>query len=249
MRNIYAFEGQADYMKYEKIIETFSAKLEKYQKIMVENFELIDIPKGIIWTTEELATTVFSDVPIPAYTNKDFIYISPDLSSWRKLFIKQLDGRKNAKVESFYENMSENHLFTIVAHELTHHLDLFLDEFDDERQDGIWFEEGMCDYLSRKMTLDEAEFQAITEVELELVAMFKGEYGNHSLDEFGSHSYQGSLTSIMFDYWRSFLSVKYLVEVRANNDIKQIFNEYHKWYKEGRKVPLTEYFELNTMLK
>lgn len=249
MRNIFAFENQADYIKYEKIIETFSVKLEKYQKIMVNDFKLIDIPKGIIWTTEELATTVFSDVPIPAYTSKDLIYMSPDLLSWRKLFIKQLAGRKNPKVEKFYENMSENHLFTIVAHELTHHSDLFLDEFNDERVDGIWFEEGMCDYLSRKMTLDEAEFQAITEVELELVGIFKGDYSNRSLDDFGSNSYQGSLTSIMFDYWRSFLAVKFLIEVRANNDIKQIFNEYYKWYKEGRKVPLTEYFELNTMLK
>ncbi|GAA4074611.1 hypothetical protein [Amphibacillus indicireducens] len=94
MRNIFAFESQADYIKYEKIIEMFSEKLEKYQKIMVENFELINLPKGIIWTTEDLATTVFSDVPIPAYTNKDLIYMSPDLSSWRKLFIKQLAGRK-----------------------------------------------------------------------------------------------------------------------------------------------------------
>jgi len=43
------------------------------------------------------------------------------------------------------------------------------------------------------------------------VEMFKEDYGEHSLDEFGSHSYQGSLTSIMFDYWRSYLSVKYLI--------------------------------------
>ncbi|WP_404452045.1 hypothetical protein LG329_17090 [Virgibacillus necropolis] len=249
MRNIYAFESQGDYIKYQDIIERFGAKIEKYQRIMVEDFELIDPPKGIVWTTEELATTVFSDIPIPAYTNKDVIYISPDLSTWRKLFIKQLDGHRNPKVEKFYENMSENQLFTIVAHELTHHSDLFLDEFDDEREDSIWFEEGMCDYLSRKMTLDESEFKEITEVELELVEMFKGEYGKHSLDEFGSGSYQGNLTSIMIDYWRSYLSIKYLIEVHANNDIKQIFSEYHNWDKEGRKVPLTEYFELNTVLK
>ena len=145
--------------------------------------------------------------------------------------------------------MSENHLFTIVAHELTHHSDLFLDEFDDERVDSIWFEEGMCDYLSRKMTLDEIEFTQITEVELELVEMFKGEYGKHSLDKFGSSSYQGNLTSIMFDYARSYLAVRFLVEVRANNDIKQVFSEYHRWDKEGRKVPLTEYFQLYTELK
>ena len=70
MRNIYAFEGKEDYIKYQGIIERFSAKLEKYQKIMVEDYELIDPPKGIVWTTEELATSVFADIPIPAYTNK-----------------------------------------------------------------------------------------------------------------------------------------------------------------------------------
>lgn len=245
MRNIYAFESKEEYIKYEGIIERLSKKLEKYQKIMKEEFKLIDSPKGIVWTTEELATTVLSNVPIPAYTNKNIIYMSPDLLSWRKLFLKQLAGRKNRKVEQFYENISENQLFTILAHELTHHSDLFLDEFDDEREDGIWFEEGMCDYLSRKMTLTETEFQEITEVDLELVEMFKEEYGKHSLEEFGSDSYQGSLTSIMFNYWRSYLSVKYLVEVRANHDIKQVFKEYHNWDKEGRKVPLTEYFGLN----
>jgi len=53
--------------------------------------------------------------------------------------------------------MFKNHLFTIVAHELTHHSDLFLDEFDDEGAGGIWFEEGICNYLSRKMTLVESE--------------------------------------------------------------------------------------------
>jgi len=249
MRNIYAFESQEDYIKYKDIIERFIGKIEKYQKVMVEDFELITPPKGIVWTTEELATTVFSDISIPAYTNKDIIYVSPDLSNWRKFFITQLDGHKNPKIERFYKSMSENQLFTIVAHELTHHSDLFLDEFDDEIEDSIWFEEGMCDYLSRKITLDESEFKEITEVELELVEMFKGEYGKHSLDEFGSNSYRGNLTSIMFNYWRSYLSIKYLIEVRAKNDIKQIFNEYHNWDKEGRKVPLTEYFELNTVLK
>ena len=136
-------------------------------------------------------------------------------------------------------------MFTILAHELTHHSDLFLDEFDDEREDSIWFEEGMCDYLSRKITLDESEFKAITNVELALVETFKGRYGKYSLDEFGSHTYKGSLTSIMFNYWRSYLAVKFLVEDRANNDIQQVFSDYHNWYKEGRVVPLTKHFELS----
>ena len=98
----------------------------------------------------------------------------------------------------------------------------------------------MCEYLPRKILLSEVEFNEITKVESELVEVFKEKYGKHSLDEFGKSSYQGSLTSIMFDYWRSFLAVKYLVEVCANNDVNLVFDKYHKWDKEGRKLPLTE---------
>lgn len=247
MKQIYAFERKEDYEKYQNIIERFTQKLKWYQLELEKNYALKDLPKGIVWTSVELATNVFSDLPIPAFTNKDIIYISPDLTSWRKLFIKQLEGRNHPKIKQFYENMSEKHLFTIVGHELTHHSDLFVDDFDVVREDSIWFEEGMCQYLPRKMILDEMEFNEITNIELEMVEMFKDKYGNHSLDDFGNASYQGSLTSIMFDYWRSFLAVKFLVEERANNDIKQIFREYHKWHYEGRKKPLIEYFELETI--
>ena len=249
MRYIYAFESKEDYIKYQGIIERFSVKLEKYQKVMVEDFELIEPPKGIVWTTGELATTVFSDIPIPAYTNKDLIYMSPDLETWRELLVKQLDGKEIRNVQKYYESYSENQLFIILAHELTHHSDLFLDEFEDERENSIWFEEGMCFYLPRKIMLSEKDFNDITHIETELVEVFKDEYGNHSIENFGSSSYQGSLPSIMFDYWRSYLAVKFLVEVRANNDIKQVFNEYHRWDREGRKVPLTEYFQLDAELK
>lgn len=229
------------------MIGKFTKKLNEYQLILEKHFELKDKPKGIVWTSEELATNVFSDVPIPAFTNKDIIYFSPDLSNWKNLFIKQLEGKEQPEIKSFYENMSEKQLFTIVGHELTHHSDLFVDEFDDDREDGIWFEEGMCDYISRKYILNQEEFNNITNIELQLVALFKDKYGNHSLDEFGSASYEGSLTSIMFDYWRSFLAIKYLVEEKANNDIKLIFNEYHNWHNEGRKKSLIEHFEIQSL--
>ncbi|MDC3424426.1 hypothetical protein NC797_07880 [Aquibacillus sp. 3ASR75-11] len=245
MKNIYAFEEEESFEKFKDTIESFSERLKKYQFILEEYYALNDLPKGIVWTSEELATRVFSDIPLPAYTNENLIYITPDLSAWRKLFIKQLGDFKQSKIVNFYRNISENHLFTILAHELTHHSDLFLDEFDDDRADSIWFEEGMCDYLSRKITLGEKEFNEITNVEKNLVNFFKDKYGNHSLDNFGSESYYGSLSSIMFDYWRSFLTVKYLVEVRSNNDIRQVFDEYHNWDNKGRKIPLTEYFNLN----
>ncbi|WP_245732795.1 hypothetical protein [Salinibacillus kushneri] len=80
-----------------------------------------------------------------------------------------------------------------------------------------------------------------------MVKVFKEEYGDHSLDEFGAASYQGTLTSIMYDYWRSYLAVQSLVEERASHDIMQIFKEYHNWHNDGRKQPLTEYFSLDSL--
>ncbi len=249
MKHIYAFENKDDFDRFQDIIERFTQKLLKFQNELEQNYALKDVPKGIVWTSEQLATNIFSQIAIPAFTRKDIIYISPDLTSWRKLFISQLEGQENnyPNIKAFYENMSENHIFTIVGHELTHHSDLFIDEFDDEREDSIWFEEGMCEYLPRKILLSEVEFNEITKIESEMVEIFKGKYGNHSLDDFGTSSYHGSLTSIMFDYWRSFLAVKYLVEERANHDVKMVFDQYHKWDKEGRKVPLTNHFKLDSL--
>lgn len=247
MKQILAFEKEEDCKKYQGLISRFNKKLTIYQLELVNNYELKDLPKAVVWTSEELATTIFSNLPIPAFTNKNIIYFSPDLFSWRKLFIKQLEGKKNPKIEHFYANMSENQLLAILGHELTHHSDLFVDEFDDERVNSIWFEEGMCEYLSRKFLLTDSEFKEITNIELEMMELFKDKYGGRSLEDFGSASYQGSLTSIMFDYWRSFLAVKHLVEERANYDPKQIFREYHNWHNEGRIKPLMEYFQLETL--
>lgn len=242
MKTIYSFESVKAYEKYQGITESFNKRLLDYQKVMEKGFALTELPKAFVWTSAELATTVFSEVPIPAFTNKDVIYMSPDLAEWRQLFLKQLDGKDLPHIEQFYANYSENQLFTIAAHELTHHSDLFEDEFDVERDDSIWFEEGMCEYLPRKLLLSPSEFNEITAIESELVKVFTEDYGMRSLDEFGSASYLGSLSSIMFDYWRSFLVVKELVEDQFDNDIQAVFEQYKRWHGDGRKMPLTVFF-------
>ncbi|WP_155891557.1 hypothetical protein [Heyndrickxia acidiproducens] len=98
------------------------------------------------------------------------------------------------------------------------------------------------DYIFTLRKLSEKEFNEITNTEAELVEAFSGTYGNHSIEDFGSGSYNGSLTSIMFDYWRSYLAVKNIVEIRAHHDVMSVFDEYHQWDKAGRKVPLSDYF-------
>jgi len=157
--------------------------------------------------------------------------------------ILQLDDKELPEVHSFYERFSEDQLFEILAHELTHYIDLFVDEFDGEWLDSIWFEEGMCFYLPRKYALSKEYFHEITKVEGSLVEEFESLYGDHSLDQFGAGSYQAKLSSIMFDYWRSYLLVVELAE-EIEGDIHKLFSVYHEWDKEGRKVKLTEYFEL-----
>lgn len=244
MKHIYAFEDIGEYEKHQDIIQRFSERLNVYQLVLEDEYALVDKPKGVVWTSAEAATSIFSDLPIPAFTNKDTIYITPDVKAWRKLFMQQLDGKDLPHIQQFYEHLSENHILTILGHELTHHSDLFLDEFEDEREDSIWFEEGMCEYLPRKLLLTDEEFNEISMIEKELVDIFTREYGNRSLDEFGSNSYTASLSSIMLYYWRSFLAIKYLVENRFHNNVNLVFEEYHKWDKEGRKVSLTEYLKL-----
>lgn len=242
MVSILAFESSEEAVKYENITKELMAKLKGYQSVLERHFELTTIPKGVLWTTGELATNIFSSIPIPAFTREDFIYMSPIPKEWQNLLASQLDGKFIPHVQSFYENFNIDQLFVILAHELTHHIDLFIDEFEDERHDSIWFEEGMCFYLPRKYCLTEEQFEEITAIEQELVNIFKEEYGENDLDDFGSISYQGSLSSIMFDYWRSYLKVKSLVE-KVNGDIHNVFKLYKNWHEQGRYTSLVRYFE------
>ena len=244
MKSILAFETSEEAFKYEMITKELMEKLMSYQSVLEQNFELTTIPKGVLWTTGRLATNTFSSIPIPAFTREDFIYMSPILKEWQNLLVSQLDGKFVPDIQSFYQHFSTDHLFVILAHELTHHIDLFVDEFEDERHDSIWFEEGMCFYMPRKYCLTEDQFEEITAIELKLVNIFTEEYGKNDLDDFGSMSYRGSLTSIMFDYWRSYLKVKSLVE-KVNGDIHSVFKLYKKWHEQGRETSLIQYFEDN----
>lgn len=131
----------------------------------------------------------------------------------------------------------------ILAHELTHHIELFPDEFEDERNNSIWFEEGMCEYLSQRMTLSEQRYNELRKNENLLIKLFKPKYGGFSLDDFGAGSYhQTSLASIMLNYWRSTAAIHFLVECRYEGDVKKVFSKYEEWHEKGRQQPLTEYF-------
>ncbi|MBM6615537.1 hypothetical protein JTF06_11645 [Desemzia sp. RIT804] len=245
MKQIFAFENENQMMLHKDLAHSMFQRLQPYQLYLQQEFALKESPKAVVWTPADLATTIFSTVPIPAYTKKNIIYMSPIVEEWQSIFFEQLDSRDLPVIKNYYEQNTKSQMMEILAHELTHHSDLFLEEFDvGDWEKDIWFEEGMCFYLPRKFLLDDQAFDEISAVERTLVKEFKDTYGQHPLSDFGSTSYKGNMTSIMYDYWRSFLAVKKLID-RAEGDIKQVFSQYQDWYNSGKKNSLMDYFQIN----
>jgi hypothetical protein len=243
VKSVFAFETPGEGAAYETTAKRLMMRLGSYEAFLRNAFGLTEVPKAVIWTSGHLATDVFGHVPIPAYTRENLIFMCPDQEEWKQIMFEQMDGEDLPEVRSFYESVGESQLLDILAHELTHHLDLFPDDFEDERTDAIWFEEGMCFYLPRRHLLGDPYFKEVTATERTLYHALKNRYGKHPLDDFGAASYEGTLPSIMFDYWRSFLAVSELVE-RENGSAHAVFRKYNKWHEEGRELPLTEYFEI-----
>lgn len=219
MKQIYAFESIPDYENYKDEIDLLNKKLKTYKELLINQFELIELPKTIVWTSSKNATTVFSQVPVPAYTNRETIYMSPSVSEWKAFYLSLFDGEELENsdeieyIKAYFQSLTIDDVFCILAHELTHHIELFPDEFGDERNNSIWFEEGMCEYLSQRMTLTEHRYTELRKIENLMIKLFKPKYGVFLLDDFGIGSYhQPSLASIMLNYWRSTAAVHYLIE-------------------------------------
>ena len=167
IKQIFASETKADYERYEADINYLVEKLQRYELFLKENFKLIHRPKSIVWTSWDLATTVFSNFPVPAFTNQHTIYMTPSVEEWRAFYQSQLENEMLSseenieEIKQYFNSITLDHVFCILAHELTHHIELFPDEFDDDRTDGIWFEEGMCEYLSQKFTLTQERYDKL----------------------------------------------------------------------------------------
>ena len=139
--------------------------------------------------------------------------------------------------------MNDNRLLSILGHERAHHSEWFPD-FDDEdaREAGIWFEEGMVEYIGRKYFLTPEAFAAEARINRLLVELLTPQYGRHSLEDFGSAAYEGDYASIFFEYWRSFLTVEKLVG--QFGDLRAVFQAYHQWYEISSGQTLTEWFHI-----
>lgn len=243
MRHIYAFENLLQAPIHD--IEWLKQQLEPFQQWLGSDFAVHDTPKGFIWTTWELATNFFRDKkPLAAYTSEDFVYLSPELEAW-KSFYSEAFSDSPEPIRTYFDGITLNEILTIAGHELVHHSDFFVDDFGDDYERYIWFEEGMCDYIARKHLLGRAQFDERLAIEQAIVQHYDQQFGQQALDDFGQATYaRQNLTEIFYEYCRSFIAVQQLVDVQYKGDLAAVFRIYEDWHAKGRQTSLAACFTI-----
>ncbi len=244
MEYIYAVAHEGELAEYRRFTARTEGRLAGYLEFLKARYRVSELPRAIVWASRETATRLFSDLPVPAYTNEYRVVFCPVLAAWQDIYLRQLDGMEGCgALERYYrERLSENHVLQILGHELAHHSDHFPDEWDGERG-GVWFEEGMAEYISRSYFLTGQEYAEALEQNRALVKLLGPRYGAGSLEDFGEGTYQEGYAGIFFAYWRSFLAVHRLVE-EAGGDTGQVFASYRRWQKAGPGTALAQWFGL-----
>ena len=158
--------------------------------------------------------------------------MTPELAVWKDLYLFQLENYESSHqtqaIANHYQSLSENSLLQIVGHELAHWSEHFSDDFDGYGA-YIWFEEGMAEYISRKYFFTAEEFRAEKACNQSLVELFQKKHDWHSLNDFGTSTYQGS-----------FLTVDKLVENLGS--VQAVFDSYHRWANTDKTLPLLDWF-------
>lgn len=241
MKYVYGVSDEAELHRYRSFAEKHDQRLQAYLKYLEKTFQVTDLPGAIFWTSEEAATQLISDIPLPAYTNEFRTVFCPELESWRRIYLQQLDGADNAQVQRYYKTkLTENHVLQILGHEFVHHSELFIDE---AYETARWFEEGMCEYISRSYMLTPEEFTEEAGINRLLVQHYEQIHGPQSLEGFCADTYTGSFQDIFFFYWKSFLSVNQIVE-KFGGDLAEVFREYRQWFETAPSLPLSTWFHV-----
>lgn len=249
IRCLYLVEDAAQLEEYRAFASAARPRMESYLDFLRQQYQVTQLPEAIFWTDRHTATHLLSDIPAPAYTNEKRTVFTPCLDCWRQIYKSQLEGISwpdsqqpiVRALEQYYETQLEPvHLLQILGHEFAHHSPLFLMGFEDAREKGVWFEEGMVEYISRTYFLPPQQYQAEKQANRQLVELLTPYYGQHPLEDFGAETYAGSFGSIFFEYWRSFLAVDALVQRFGGTE--QVFRLYHDWARAGASSTLEEWF-------
>lgn len=245
MRWLYAVETEEALRSYQSFARRAGPRLEEYIRFLREEYAVEELPRAVVLTGREAATELLSSIPIPAYTNERRVMFCPEAAVWRDIWLGQLDGLAESaavgEVRTYYETaVNEDRLLSILGHELAHHSEWFLDDLEDGREAGVWFEEGMAEHIGRRYFLTAEAFDREARIDRLLVELLEDRYGGRPLEDFGAKTYEGDCAGIFFEYWRSFLAVETLV--RRFGGVKEVFRSYHAWDESGRTRTLEEWF-------
>lgn len=241
MKYIFAVDSSEALKKYRDISDRFRPCIHRFLGFLQETYQVLSLPRCVVWTDRETATYLISDIPVPAYTNDYRTVFCPDIEVWKEIYQHQLEGTDQPEIRKYYEQeLTQSHILQIIGHEFVHHSDLFIEEAYDSAR---WFEEGMCEYISRWFFLTQREFDRAEQIQKKLVISWEHRTGTQPLKSFDASTYRNSLAAIFYEYWRSFLTVKKIVDMEQGN-VMAVFEKYHDWYQEGCPVSLEEWFNV-----
>lgn len=237
-RNIYAVENQAQLAAYQSLAKRLSPAIDAYIGHLQERYEVRELPGAVVWTGKEIATSLLSNIPVPAYTNEFRIVFCPEKDVWREIYRAQWDGGTvDDDICGYYDRLTERNVLQILGHELAHHSLLFADGYQTPGC-GPWFEEGMVEYISRRYFLRSEEFAQEARVNRLLVARYEAAHGRQPLERFTEKIYRQGLDTVFYWYWRSYLAVAALIE-QAGGDEMAVFHAYDTWRKLAVPEPLS----------
>lgn len=242
MDYIIAAQTEAEFQHYHRVSKDIQPILENFLKFLKAEYAVNELPNTVVLTNLEIATQSLSNIPLPGYTNEFRTVFCPDIHSWRKIYLHQLDDHDNQKARHFYETeLTQQHILQILGHEFVHHSDLFIDEAYDKAR---WFEEGMCEYISRKYFLSESQFQESIQINRIIVELQQINTLRRPLEDFSSSTYSHSYSCIFYEYWRSFLAVHQIID-RFEGDIHKVFAAYREWYQYDPRQSLSNWFHVS----
>lgn len=253
MEHIYAVETAEELSRCQSLVRPILPAMDGYIRFLQREYAVVELPRAVVWTSQKIATQLVSDIPVPAYTNEYRVMMCPDPAVWRSIYCRQLEPFQGSpdsaalceSICAYYTTeLSQRHILQILGHELAHHSKLFAEDFDSYGANGVWFEEGMVEYISRRYFLSAEEFERQAAVNRQLVHLFQRQYGWHSLEEFGKATYAGNYASIFYEYWRSFLAVQTIAEAHGG-DVHAVFRSYREWAAHDCGQTLAGWFQIS----
>lgn len=186
-------------------------------------------PRGVVFHDFDSATTVSSTHVLPAWTDLSLIHLDPLVEDWKRIYLSTLTqdmpAALQASVRDYYASLDYLDVATILAHELTHHLQVFTSV----PEEAAWFEEGFCFYVPRKQLLAADRRVQLQHLEKTLIDVYAERLGGHPIWQFGRSDTGGGFTEALFDYWRAISAVSRLIDHYAQGDSGRVLALFTQW--------------------